>query len=114
MLSTFARMTITRKRYPQIDDQGTSVRDYDATPETITIAGCWLEPITSTEVTDDRLAVATGYQVAAPAGVDVTAEDRIEYAGVDYEVEGEPSRVPSPTGALAHTLFVLRRWTHGQ
>lgn len=113
MLSSFARMVITRKRYPQIDDQGTAVRDYSATPDVKTITGCWLEPITSNEVTDDRLAVATGYQVAAPAGADVTAEDRVEYAGVDYEVEGEPLRVGSPTGALAHTQFVLRKWTHG-
>ncbi|OOB90293.1 hypothetical protein [Rathayibacter sp. VKM Ac-2630] len=114
MLPSFARMVIIRKRYPKINDQGTLVPDYSQAPDVETIAGCWLEPITSTEVTDDRLAVATGYQVVAPAAADVNAEDRVQYAGADFEVEGEPMRVPSPTGALAHTQFVLRRWTHGQ
>ncbi|QHF24104.1 hypothetical protein GTU73_08825 [Rathayibacter sp. VKM Ac-2804] len=116
MTASFARMVLVRKRYPQVDDMGTSVRDYAATPDSKPIRRCWVEPLASTEVTDDRIAVATGYSVAAPHGSDVTAEDIVEFDGLDYQVEGEPTKAPSPTGSLlvSDVLFTIRRWRHGE
>ncbi|PPH51202.1 hypothetical protein [Rathayibacter sp. AY1E1] len=116
MTASFARIVLIRKRYPQIDDLGTSVRDYDAAPATKRIPRCWVEPLASTEVTEDRIAVATGYSVAAPHGADITAEDVIEFDSLDYQVEGEPTKAPSPTGSLlvSDVLFTIRRWRHGE
>ncbi|MCJ1687782.1 hypothetical protein [Rathayibacter sp. VKM Ac-2927] len=109
MLSTFARETITRIRYPRITDGGVDVADRDH-PERTAITGCWLEPARSAENTDGRAAVFTGWTVAAPPTADVRADDHIEYQGIEYEVLGDVLRVPSPTGALAHTQLTIQRW----
>lgn len=110
MLSSFARETITRLRFPTITDQGTTVPDYSATPAETDIDGCWLEPIQSIEDDDGRLAVQTSFVVAAPAGADVTAKDRARYQGVVYEVVGDAMPIKSPTGALDSSKLFLRRW----
>ncbi len=110
MLSSFARETLTRLRYPKTTDHGVDVPDYTANPTEDDSAGWWLEPIESQEVIDGRLAVLTGYLVAGPADADFVAEDRARYRGVVYEVIGEVMHVPSPTGALASTRFRIQIW----
>lgn len=110
MRASFARLTITRLRFPERDDRGTLVPDYDAEPDPLTIRRCWLEPTTSTEQNDGRLAVATGYTVDAPYLSDIVSSDLVEYEGVRYEVVGDPQHVPSPTGALNATRLTLQRW----
>jgi hypothetical protein len=107
---SFARLTITRLRFPTRDDRGVLVPDYDAEPDRLDIRRCWLEPTTSTEQNDGRLAVATGYTVDAPYQCDVLASDLVEYEGIRYEVTGDPQHVPSPTGALNATRLTLQRW----
>lgn len=109
MLSTFARETITRIRYPRITDGGVEVADRDNPTET-TIGGCWLEPARSAENTDGRTAVFTGWTVAAPPSADIRADDHVVYRGVEYEVVGDVMPVSSPTGALAHTQLTIQRW----
>lgn len=110
MLSSFATKTITRLRYPSTTDQGVTVPDYTATPAEASVGGCWYEPVTSSEDMDGRDAVGTGYTVAAPAGVDVLSTDRLRIEGDVYEIVGAPLSIPSPTGALASTKIVTRRW----
>jgi hypothetical protein len=110
MLSSFARETITRLRYPTVNDQGTTVPDYTANPDEADIAGCWLEPTQSIENDDGRLAVQTGFTVAAPPAADITAKDRARYLDTIYEVIGDPMPIKSPTGALDSTKLFLRRW----
>lgn len=109
-LPSFARETITRLRYPSRDDFGTAMPDYTATPERADIPGCWLEPIRSIENLDGRLAVETGWTVAAPPNVDIVSADHIEYRGIVYEAVGDAVAIPSPSGALDATQVILRRW----
>ena len=110
MTASFAREVITRLRYPILDDHGTAVPDYDAVPAELDIRRCWLEPVVSQEVNDGRLAVSTGWNVAAPKDADLVSTDHVRYGGVEYEVVGDPQRVPSPTGALDAVRLTLQRW----
>ena len=114
MPSSWARETITRKRYPLIDDMGSQVVDYSATPETLDIEGCWPEPEESTIDDDGRTLTVTGYRIAAPYDADVLARDVIAYAGVDHKVTGDPQRVPSPTGRLRQSIIKVRRYVDGE
>lgn len=109
-LPSFARETITRLRYPTRDDFGTVMPDYTGTPVEADISGCWLEPIRSVENLDGRLAVQTGWTVAAPPGIDIVSADHVRYRGDEYEVVGDSVPIPSPSGALDATQLILRRW----
>lgn len=110
MIASFARETITRLRYPTRSDHGVQVPDYRAVPVEFTVNRCWLEPVQSQESNDGRLAVSTGWTVAAPKNTDVVSTDHVRYQGVEYEVLGDPQRVPSPTGALDAVRMILQRW----
>jgi hypothetical protein len=109
-LPSFARETITRLRYPSADDMGTDMPDFTAEPEALDITGCWAEPIRSIENLNGRMAVQTGWTVAAPPGVDIVSTDHVRYRGDEYEVVGDAIAVPSPSGALDATSLILRRW----
>lgn len=110
MRPSFARETITRLRYPLVDDHGAQRVDYDAVPGEEQIGRCWLEPTGSQENADGRSAVLTGYTVDAPWDADLTAADRVRYAGVVFDVDGQPLKVPSPTGMLRSIRLTLRVW----
>lgn len=110
MTASFAREVITRLRYPVLNDHGAERPDYDATPTEVDIRRCWLEPTVSQEVNDGRLAVSTGWTVAAPKTADLVSTDHVRYGGVEYEVVGDPQRVKSPTGALDAVRLNLQRW----
>lgn len=111
---SFARVTITRKRYPVVDDMGTQVADFSGNPATTTtIPGCWLEPIESVVEKDGRVAVLTGFTGTAPEGTDLDSfRDHIVHAGIEYELAGDAMPVKSPTGALNEVKFSIRRWRH--
>lgn len=110
MPSSFARETITRKRYPTIDDLGTPVVDYSANPTSIDITGCWLEPVESTVSDAGQVLTVDAWRGAAPVTADLVDRDMVTYQGVDYKVIGDPQRVPSPSGRLSQLLFLIRRW----
>lgn len=110
MPASFARETLVRLRYPSSVDHGASVVDWTATPAESPIPGCWLEPITSTEDNVHRAGALSGYTVSTPYGIDLTGDDHIRYEGAEYEVDGDVMRVKSPTGALNHTMFAIKRW----
>lgn len=107
---SFARLSITRLRYPTKTVHGTTVPDYDAAPDELQIDRCWLEPTQSIEDNDSRTAVLTGYTVDAPARADVVATDLVRYGADKFEVDGAPVQIPSPTGALDSTRIVLKLW----
>lgn len=110
MRTSFARLTITRLRYPSRSDRGVDVPDYAAPPDELPIARCWYEPTASAEDLDARTAVLTGYTIDAPAGADIVATDHVRIDGVEHEVVGQPLRVPSPTRALDSTRVTTKRW----
>lgn len=110
MRPSFARLTVTRLRYPTRDDYGTRVPDFSAKPDRLPIDRCWYEPTSSTEDADGRTAVLTGYTIDAPKGADIIATDHVLVDGIEYDVDGDPLRVPSPTGALDSVRVVVTRW----
>lgn len=111
MLPSWANDTITRRRAPLVDDgHGNQVPDWDAPTADAVIRGCSVQPGATDETLGGRDTTQVDYTVYAPAGVDVKATDGIEYGGDLYEVNGAVRRWSSPTGALAHSMFELRRW----
>lgn len=107
---TFRRLTVLRRRYPTVSDHGTDVVNYGGTPTDSPIAGCWAEPIQSTEVNDGRLAVLTGYTLMLPPGVDLRADDHVVVNGKEFGVVGDVLEQPSASGALDHAVARLERW----
>lgn len=110
MRPSFATLTVVRLRYPVRQDQGVDVPDYGGTPAEAIIRQCWYEPTSSQEVLDGRLAVRTGYLVDAPPGIDVVETDHLRIEGTEYEVDGRPEPVRSPTGVLNSTRITTKRW----
>ena len=97
--------TITIVRPPARDGFGDPVSG--AAVET-TVPGCFVQPRTSGEQTDLRDQVVTGLIAFLPAGVDVTATDRVRYAGALYQVDGDPSRWSDGHGSEHHLEVALR------
>lgn len=109
MSISYHRDTVTVLRAPLVDDgYGNQVPDWSE-PTRTDVPGCRLQPERAAEYVLDREAVTTRWRLFAPEGTDLRATDRVEYAGVVYQVDGEPERWPSPTGRLAHVEALLRR-----
>ena len=81
----------------------------------LTVTDLSVQPNTQNETTDEtRTAVVTGWRVLSAPGTDadIRAEDRIEWDGLTFEVEGEIARWPDPfDGTTHHIEFVMRRAT---
>lgn len=107
MLPSFAAQTIAVVEPTMVDDRGTMVPNYDTPASETTVTGCSVQPGASAEVLAARQGVSIRWTVYAPAGVAVTAHSAVRYAGRLYDVDGEPQRWPSPTGALNHTIVLL-------
>jgi hypothetical protein len=107
---SFQTRSLTRLRYPTTTDGGTTVPNYSGSPASLTIAGWWIEPTTSIENKDARLAVQTGYTAVGPIDADILSTDHVSVYGVEYEVDGDVMRVPSPTGRLDSCRLSLIRW----
>lgn len=90
-------------------DYGTGTEpDWSNTDRTM-VEGCSVQPAPATEFTVDRDTFITRWQVYAPASIDVTPLDRIEWNGNTYDVDGDPLRWEF--GALSHVALTLRRST---
>lgn len=109
MLPSFAMQTVTILTAATVADHGAQVADWSTPTETVE-SGWLLQPLTSTEVMENRNAVQAQWRGHGPADSSVTATSRVRFNGQDFEVVGEPLRWPSPTGALAHTEVLLSRW----
>lgn len=54
------------------------------------VEGCSLQPGSSSEDTDQRTTVTTGWRLFAPGGTDIQATDRVQHGDTEYEVVGDP------------------------
>jgi hypothetical protein len=102
-------VTIVRSGPPTRDEYG---NDKPGPPIEILISGCAFAPRSgtggSTELTDARDTVITGFTLYAPYGTDIRATDRIRVGGQLYEVEGLPGSFRSPfTGSTGPVVAAL-------
>ena len=110
MLPSFCRDTVTRKRAQQVDNRGTITLDW-SNPQTLPIAGCSVQPNTSTRDFDGRtIQVTEEWTLYAPFGSDIAAGDRIEWNGITFEINGAPMPWQSPTGRVSHIWARLAEW----
>lgn len=105
---SFARQSLTRKRPSQISDHGNVAWDYVHTTDT-PLNGCVISPLQSAEVSINRDATLTQYQVLAPVS-DIKDYDHFWYNGKEYQIVGEVQIQPSPSGTLDHATFIMNRW----
>lgn len=111
MLPSFARESVTRLRAPLVEDEyHNEVQDWSgASP--LTITGCLVQPLSSSEYTIEREAITTRWRLFAPTGSDVKATDRVVWRGDTFEVEGDPQTWDSPSGATSSMQALLRKVT---
>lgn len=110
MLPVFARHTIKVVRPGKTTDRyGNEIPDWSTATRT-TVLGCSVQPTFGEEDTMHRDAVQSEYTIYAPAGTDVTAYDRIEWQGKDYEVVGRPSVWSIGMGAVDHVVIHANLW----
>ena len=112
MLPSFCRQTITRIRPGVKTSRGSTVPDWEHTDEPVDIAGCSVQPASTSLSEDGRvLGIMDGLTAYIPNGSDVKAGDHIIYDGNTYEIAGEPRVWVSATGARDHILLNLRRYS---
>lgn len=107
---SFWTQSIVRLRPGTKMERGSEVPDWDD-PDTLVINGCSVQPASTSLTQDGRIeGVADGLTVYAPAGADVQAGDRVEYAGNVYTINGDVLSWPSASGTLDHLHLNLMRW----
>lgn len=102
--------TVVRVRAGTTTDRaGNTIPDWD-NADRLTITGVSVQPTSQTEDLTDptRDLVITGWRVLTPPGTDadVTAADRIEWAGITCQVVGEVARWGS---VLPHVEWSMQR-----
>lgn len=106
----FATQTIDRLRATvTVDARNNAVEDWE-TPDVLSIEGCNVQPGMTMEELVNRDTTLIQWTVLAPPDADVRPNDRIDYRGIEYEIDGMPAAQPSPTGALNHLVILLKRW----
>lgn len=88
-------------------DYGTGTSLDWQNPTRTEVPGCSVQPAPSDEFTIDRDTFITRWQVFAPPSIDVSTEDRIEYDGQTYDIDGDVLRWHQ--GPLSHVVLNLRR-----
>jgi hypothetical protein len=78
----------------------------------LSLSGWSVQPGATVADATNRQGTSIALTAIGPAGVDVQAGDLIEAPGYPqlFEIDGEPQRWPSPTGALENTVLLLKRW----
>lgn len=71
------------------------------------VTGCSVQPVSATESTDRGQLLVTSLTLYAPAGTDITAEDRVRWLGDVYEVSGKPARWNDELGNPDHVQAQL-------
>lgn len=111
MLPGWCRQVVTVRRAPYVTKGGRRLRDWgSATAHEV--AGCSLQQ-SATETSFDgssRDASASSAILLCPPGSDVREGDRVEAGEGTWLVDGVPSDVQSPTGAVSHLSVRLREW----
>ena len=96
--------TVTIVRPAGTDDWGDPIPGSGAETD---VAGCMVQPRTSTELNDSRDTVVIGLTVWMPPGTDVLATDRMRVGGREFAVNGEPFRWRDFSGAEDHVQVEL-------
>lgn len=110
MLPSWCRDTVTVWRAPLVDSRGTKVRDWTQATSHV-IDGCSLQPGgTSTDFGEPRQANESDATLYAPPGADIEADDRVEFDGTTWAVDGQPMDWRSPTGRVTHRQARLTAW----
>lgn len=111
-MRSFYTDTVTRRRAPLADDgHGNTAPNWAGTIVDVSIEDCRVQPLSAEEVTENRFESNVTKRLLAPLGSDVTMLDRIVFAGLTYEVVGDPESQRSPSGAAEHDEILLRRVT---
>lgn len=105
MAKKIGTRTVTVVRQPRVDRL-----DPNPPPAAIEhdIEGCAIVPRASQEEGKGWV-VVEGYSVFAPHGADVTADDRVRFDGVLWDVDGEPGDYENKRGRGKATIFYLTR-----
>ena len=108
MLPSWATQTVTVVHPAMVDDRGTMVPDWSATPVSeVPVPGCSVQPGATAEVLAARQGSSIRWTVLAPPTLVATARDGVRFEGVLYQINGEPQPWPSPTGGLDHVVLFL-------
>jgi hypothetical protein len=103
--------TITVLTPGEKDERGVTVPDWDEATETEE-DGWNIQPTGGSEdAMLGRQELTERFRALGPYGSILTADCRVIYGGVTYEVDGPVGRWPSATGALAHVETTLKRVT---
>ncbi|MGW7473661.1 hypothetical protein ACWGIT_18960 [Streptomyces cyaneofuscatus] len=86
------------------DDRGQDVYD-DQERE---VDNCNMQPVASTESTDNRVQVVTRWRLAGPPGMGLTNMSKVRFRGVLYEVDGDVGEHGSFGGLMDHTEAFLK------
>ena len=90
--------------------RGSTVYDW-SDPETIEVNNCSVQPASTGLSQDGRvLGINEGFTVYLPPDTDVRAEDRVEFEGKTYIINGEPKPWMSATGRVSHIQLSIERW----
>lgn len=84
--------------------------DWSLTAVESTLTGCRFQPVSTVEDLRLRDGVEVNARLMGPVDMDLTAQDRVEYGGLVYEVVGEPLAHRGPYGTTAHVEVLLRRF----
>ncbi|MER7696167.1 hypothetical protein [Streptomyces sp. NPDC096095] len=87
-----------------VDDRGQDVYE----DQERVVDDCNMQPVTSTEATDDRVQVITRWRLAGPPDMGLTPMSRVRHNGTLYEVDGEPGVHGSFGGLMDHTEAFLK------
>ena len=96
------------------DEYGNERPDWGAGATRIPVSGVNVQPSGgSTEDTDDKQVVVTGWRLYTPRGrdVDLRETDRVEAWGTTMQVVGKVARWPAPGGGVHHVEADLREVT---
>ncbi|TDC02602.1 hypothetical protein E1091_00385 [Micromonospora fluostatini] len=113
----FRQTLIVVRPGTRTDRSGSTVDDWS--PQAVTripVTRVSVQPNQQAEqVGATRTVVTTGLRVLSAPGTtpDVRAADRVEYAGLTYQVVGEVARWPDPTNStrVHHVEFTMTRVT---
>jgi hypothetical protein len=112
MIVSFAGQTVTRIRADLIEDPdgsnyGNPMWDWDHA-ERVDIEDVSVQPVARPELIGPAAdAVPTRWLIVDSANGNFLATDRVEYNGVEYEVDGDPAEYE--TGVLDHAELFIQR-----
>ncbi|SRR6266568_4413149 len=109
-MGVLAAEAVSVLRAPLVTNRyGAQIRDWPNATQT-TVPGVSIQPVSATEDAQGRELRITGYRLFTARGrnIDLLATDRVRWAGLVLQVDGEVARWPAPGGGVHHVEAVLR------